>query len=393
LYCPKLVAQAAIRLVHWLEISYFSLPCSNMTLKLVFLPVLFAFMLADAHLNGGAENLVVNVDAASSSLPSQTAAITLKAQQPDFSSFDLTGELTTVPYTTASLDTVPPSCESYTAASASSTLECPAGNTMSDTSVTFADCGSTFTICRCDNSTTMSLGDALNTFAQVPVGLRRFVGNVVLMPDSVPHAYTLTSGDIHMFATTALDTWIHESTHALDYAIPDTPLSNTTEWLSTQLTDSCVPDVYSQTNAIEDFAQVSVLKIYALAHNGQLPPLFDNQCMRNQLAFMDSLPQYNASAMFGNTCDIQTTGDISGIESGSGAKHLTPPATIDSKLMSPFKTTNTTAASGFRKVPAPTAAVIAAGSKPSTSSATALSVAWSVCTVALTALVALTMIS
>lgn len=80
----------------------------------------------------------------------------------------------------------------------------------------------------------------------------------------------------------------------------------------------------------------------------------------------------------------------------NSVRHLTPPATIDSKLISPFKTTNTTAASGFRKVSAPTGkqpTVIAAGSNPSTSSATALSVAWSACTLALIAVVALTMAS
>lgn len=363
-----------------------------MTLKLVLFSLLSAS--ATAHMVTKEGEFLTNVDAvAATNLPAQNASITLTAQQPNFNAFNLSTLLPSVPYTTTTLATVPQNCQSYTTSTTSSPPECPAGNTLTATSVTFADCGSQFTICRCDNSTTMSLDDALSKFAQVPVGLRRYVATVMLLPDSEPHAYTLASGDIHMFATTELDTWIHESTHALDYATPGTPLSATPNWLSTQNTDSCVPDTYSQTNAIEDFAQMGVLKIYALANNGQLPPQFDNQCMKNQLAFMDSLPQYNATTMFGNTCDFQATEQVGGTVTGLGVKHILPPVTLDTHIVSPFRSSNTTAASGFRKLPAPTGnfgaqpSVVAVESNPSKQQSSAHSLALSFGTVMVGALV------
>lgn len=54
----------------------------------------------------------------------------------------------------------------------------------------------------------------------------------------------------------------------------------------------------------QDFAQVSVVKIYALSHSGSLPSGWAPDCMKNQLQFMDSLPLYNATTLFGNTCAI-----------------------------------------------------------------------------------------
>lgn len=318
------------------------------------------------------------VNAVAADLPVQTAPITGKSAQNNDFPFDLAKDLPSVKYTSTPLEEVPQSCAQYTVPTSTSPAECPVGNAMTAINVQFEDCGSQFTICRCDNATTMRMDQAVMKFAQVPVGLRRYVNTVMLLPDASPHAYTLTTGDIHMFATTELDTWIHEATHAMDYATPNTPLSGSEGWLQALKDDSCVPDQYSQTNAIEDFAQMGVLKIYALAHNGQLPAGFDNQCMKNQLAFMDSLPIYDAKKMFGNTCDFDASGERGGIVVGSGAKHQQPPANLDPSLVSPFKSSNTTAASGFKKIPTNTGgasptAVVAAGNDPNKSSAVSLS--------------------
>jgi len=192
------------------------------------------------------------------------------------------------------------------------------------------------------------------------------------MPDSEPHAYTLTTGDIHIFADCELPAWVHEATHALDYANPNSPLSSssaaisarslmkrshprdfrprqttttTTDfsggWLPAIQADTCVPDTYSQTNAIEDFAQIGVLKIYALTHNGTLPAGFDATCMQNQLAFVDSLPQFDAKVMFGNTCDYDTTGERGGVQTGGGVKHDQPPSPLNPSFISPYNNSKT----------------------------------------------------
>ncbi|KAJ7680052.1 hypothetical protein B0H17DRAFT_1333892 [Mycena rosella] len=109
----------------------------------------------------------------------------------------------------------------------------------------------------------------------------------------------------------AMDTWVHEVGL----------LSNSSAWVAALAGDSCVPDEYSLTNEVEDFAQVSVLKTYMLLHPGIIPRGFTMDRMTNQLAFMDSLELYDPGALFGNTCHI--------IDTGPPARHTTPPAMLD----------------------------------------------------------------
>lgn len=155
-------------------------------------------------------------------LPQQTQAITLTAESPSGFDFDLTDVLPRPSSTLTTLTTVPPECLAYTSA----TGECK--GTMTASNVTFDDCASPFTVCRCvisdsasvnnpgGDQISMDLGVAVDMLARVPVGLRRYIATTVLMPDSTPHAYTLTTGDVHMFAQTAVETWIHEvSLHLL----------------------------------------------------------------------------------------------------------------------------------------------------------------------------------
>jgi hypothetical protein len=55
----------------------------------------------------------------------------------------------------------------------------------------------------------------------------------------------------------------------------------------------------------QDFAQMSVMKIYMLLHDGHLPPGFRADCMSHQLDFMATLALYEAPSLFGNTCAIK----------------------------------------------------------------------------------------
>lgn len=103
-------------------------------------------------------------------------------------------------YTT--LSTVPSICAQYTG----SGQECE--TTMQAFDVTLGDCGSTWTLCRCTNAD-IGLEEAMDHLARVPIGLRRNVGTVMIMPDTTAHAYTL-GGDIHYFGVCSQRTWIHE---------------------------------------------------------------------------------------------------------------------------------------------------------------------------------------
>ncbi|KAJ7107061.1 hypothetical protein C8R44DRAFT_637974 [Mycena epipterygia] len=226
-------------------------------------------------------------------------SLTLRPQFPAFN-FDLEKALPPARSTLTPVSVLPTACAAYQGPGNDS--ECASG--MAATAVTFEDCGSTFSVCRCPDAN-MTLETAVDRLARVPVGLRRFVGTVFVLGGET-RAYTnLTTADIHFFGDCAMDTWIHEATHAFDYSVPTFPHSNSVGWEKATLQDTCVPDNYSLTNQVEDFAQMGVLKIYSLLHNGTLPPGFQSSCMQNQLNFMHTLPLYNATTLFGNTCDIE----------------------------------------------------------------------------------------
>ncbi|KAJ7052106.1 hypothetical protein C8F01DRAFT_1066533 [Mycena amicta] len=244
-------------------------------------------------------------------------ALSLTPQQPNFSAFDLESDLPPA-YSVLSTPIDPPSnCLQHVGATSECTSE------MSALSVIFEDCGSAFTVCRCGDAT-MSMDTLVDRLGRVPVGLRRYAGTIMAFANVTnlgPSAYTLdTSGDTHFFGDCEMDTWIHEITHAFDFALPAWQ-SSAPGWTEALDADTCVPDVYSQTNAVEDFAQLSVILVYQILHGGNLPPGFSADCMANQLAFLSSLIVYNAGTLFGNNCDI--------VDGGPPGRHTDPPATLD----------------------------------------------------------------
>ncbi|KAJ7503250.1 hypothetical protein B0H11DRAFT_1984703 [Mycena galericulata] len=241
--------------------------------------------------------------------------LTFRSQATTFN-FDLESALPPASSTLAPYSTIPLACASYEGPG----NECTAN--MTAAAVTFEDCGSAYTICRCSDAN-MTMDTAVDHLGRVPVGLRRFVGSVMLFGGET-HAYTnLSTGDIHMFGVTEMDTWVHEATHAFDYAVPTAAHSNAAGWeAATTTEDSCAPDDYSLTNRVEDFAQMSVMKVFMLLHNGNLPSGFQSNCMSNQLNFMSTLAVYNATRLFGNTCNIK--------DGAPGVRHSTSPAVLDS---------------------------------------------------------------
>ncbi|KAJ6543560.1 hypothetical protein DFH09DRAFT_1390735 [Mycena vulgaris] len=249
-----------------------------------------------------------NLDVSFPPLP----ALTLAPQQPGFG-FDLYSALPPAASILTGLPVLPGSCAPYMGAG----KECTAN--MTATNVNFEDCGDPFTVCRCSDAT-MDMDTVLDRLGRVPVGLRRYMGVVVVLGGTEPHAYTLTNGDIHLFGDCAMDTWVHEASHSFDFGTAD-PHSGTPDWAQAIADDSCVPDNYSLTNRIEDLAQMVVVKTYALLYDGHLPPGFRADCMAHQLDFMGALPLFNASAFFGNTCYIP--------DGLPGTRHDVPPPVLN----------------------------------------------------------------
>lgn len=122
-------------------------------------------------------------------------------QTSGFSTFDLL-DIPGPSRSYATLSTIPSICAQYTG----SGQECE--TTMQAFEVTLGDCGSTWTVCRCTNAD-IGLEEAIDHLARVPIGLRRNVGTVMIMPDTTAHAYTL-GGDIHFFGVCSQRTWVHE---------------------------------------------------------------------------------------------------------------------------------------------------------------------------------------
>ncbi|KAJ7584061.1 hypothetical protein C8J56DRAFT_952527 [Mycena floridula] len=221
---------------------------------------------------------------------------------------------------------VPTACASYTGAG----KECP--GTMDAINITFEDCGSPWTVCRCSTAD-ISGEETIDFLGRVPIGLRRYMGTVMVMPGGTAgaHAYTFpTSGEVHFFGNCSQRTWIHEATHAADGSLGITADSVGGAWAQALAKDTCVPDTYAQSNAVEDLAQMSVVKIYMLLNNGQLPPGFEAACMTNQLAVLDGLALYDSGTMLGKTCAFEPAAhhdlapSLFSTNSSSGSSPSTP---------------------------------------------------------------------
>ncbi|KAK0454262.1 uncharacterized protein EV420DRAFT_1695809, partial [Desarmillaria tabescens] len=240
-------------------------------------------------------SLVIGFSSTSSAVYQR--ALNLTAQEPS-----LTFNISNLPRpqsTAVSLTSIPSACAEVTGIGKNCTTS------MDVVNVTFADCGSPYTICRCSNAN-ITLDDAMNALARVPVGLRRHVGTAIVMPDSGAHAYTnMSSGEIHFFGVCDQRVWIHESTHAASGALGINDASGSGSWEEAVSKDTCVPDNYAKTNLAEDLAQMSVLKVYSLLSNNTLPPGFTTDCMSNQWAFLDGLPLYNPNTLFGGSCSFE----------------------------------------------------------------------------------------
>ncbi|KAF9016379.1 hypothetical protein BDZ89DRAFT_1075675 [Hymenopellis radicata] len=145
-----------------------------------------------------------------------------------------------------------------------------------------------------------TMDEAIDSLASVPVALRQYVGTVMLMPGDVAHAYTwLNNGETHYFGVNSIHTWIHEASHAFDGANAITSETGDGTFSAAVDADTCVPDTYAVTSIVEDFAQLSVIIVYALANNYTLPAGYKADCMAHQIYYILGLPAYEPATLFG----------------------------------------------------------------------------------------------
>jgi len=139
------------------------------------------------------------------------------------------------------------------------------------------------TICICDDAV-MDFTTMAQKFGRVPYKVRS-TPVVSITSASVGKgsgAFTIDNKIAFFDQTEATEVFVHESAHVFDHGT----LSSTAEWLNDINEDTCVPDPYSQTNAVEDFAQVLVTwTYYVVSNNITNAP----SCMFNQLQYLSSL--------------------------------------------------------------------------------------------------------
>ncbi|KAK0639864.1 hypothetical protein B0T16DRAFT_361514, partial [Cercophora newfieldiana] len=135
--------------------------------------------------------------------------------------------------------------------------------------VWFEDCSVPWAVCR-HKDAKESWENIINTLSQVPVGMRSYVSNLLILPSPAPgvsHAAAYTRGSVLVFTPTyfRLGVLFHEFAHILDMSAlrptlaahgyaSDKPFSNTALWTKALANDSALPTPYARSTLAEDFA-------------------------------------------------------------------------------------------------------------------------------------------
>lgn len=139
-------------------------------------------------------------------------------------------------------------------------------------------CGDPWVFCHHRNSNA-SIDTMARQFGKMPIQMRQWVRHVVDLPDTARHAYEV-NGIVTFFnpGENMMTVIVHETGHSLDLsgAYPDKSLSNSDRWWTEYDQDSHVPDPYSQSNAIEDVAQNTVVAVYDSNVPGGFPGVEPN---------------------------------------------------------------------------------------------------------------------
>ncbi|KAK4184754.1 hypothetical protein QBC35DRAFT_40221 [Podospora australis] len=139
--------------------------------------------------------------------------------------------------------------------------------------VWYKDCAAPWTICR-HSRAKENWGTILDTLSSVPVGMRQYISNLVILPGASNkggspgmQAAAYTRGSVLTFAPTffKLGVLFHEITHIMDLVALEpflrnqgypegTPFSHTKYWKYIYANDTSVPTPYSRASWQENFA-------------------------------------------------------------------------------------------------------------------------------------------
>ena len=107
------------------------------------------------------------------------------------------------------------------------------------------------------------------------------------VPDTYAHAVTPAS-HVVFFNLTSFDTFVHESTHAQDYATNNQQYGGPA-WEAAVAEDTCVADAYAKRNNVEAYAQAMVTYLYKLLlPNDASVKGNATDCMSHQLAYINN---------------------------------------------------------------------------------------------------------
>ena len=157
--------------------------------------------------------------------------------------------------------------------------------------VKYEDCEYKWKMCRHKDSKESQDGLA-ELFGRVPVRARQWIKWIASLPAEHGYPYCSAIADaggilLSNCNGTELELAIHETSHLLDnadaYKIKG--ISRSDEWKNMYKLDQGVPDRYSQTDMIENFAQVSVIAVLNINHP-QSSLLIQEVPMFNQLGFI-----------------------------------------------------------------------------------------------------------
>ncbi|KAK6333836.1 hypothetical protein TWF730_004019 [Orbilia blumenaviensis] len=170
--------------------------------------------------------------------------------------------------------------------------------------ITYAHgCLQSWIFCRAKNSP-VDIKTMASLFGRLPLHMRALVRHPISVPDDSCSALAYTDrGDILFKGNCKTPSvWIHETGHQMDAMLkPSDAESGSQAWKTALSKDSCVPDSYANVNAIEDFAQVTVIALFKVIR-GFIPKPSDPGCFNNQLNRI--LDKYRAKYLiYGGICE------------------------------------------------------------------------------------------
>jgi len=164
--------------------------------------------------------------------------------------------------------------------------------------VTYNDCGTPWNFCW-HTSASISQSSMVDLFGRLPVRERQWIQHVMAVPGG-GSAYNSAAVIVFQGPVGVPSVFQHETTHSLDaYAGASGvgQLSETFYWLNSIASDTCVPDDYSNTNEVEDFAQIGVVCLFNAVNPGGMDAAFGTSswhCLLNQFNYWNTVlyPSY-----------------------------------------------------------------------------------------------------